>query len=301
MLLTNKNSHTNRLFFVLDLKHTMANKTKTKYVKYSAETVYLGEYIDLKKIQENVKQYSYLNRDHPLVIRLLKNQHAVLTKFGAVTFWDVPHKLRTDFLKEIQGFIKSKKGSYSYDEETKVIIGSEATKITFDKIFLVKLGVQEIKIISYVLSQSVALERYEDEIETSLSEIGTVVENLKSSGRAKLTEKQLLRQIGNALSVKQTTVAHLSLFDKPEEVWESPELENLYNRMNYEYELQDRFDILDEKIKYLSDISQMLMNFLAEKRNAFLEKIIIVLIAIDIFIWFIPPFPEVVAYISKFF
>src|SRR3989338_7347082 len=270
--------------------------TKSQLAKYSLETVYIGEYIDLKRVQENIKHYTYLNRDHPLVVRLLKDQYAVLTKFGAVTFWNVPSRLRAEFLKEIQNFVKSKRMNYDYDEDTKVIAGGEVTRITFDKVFIQKLGIQEIKIISYVLSQSVALERYEDEIETSLSEIGTIVENLKSSGQALLTEKQLLRQIGKALSVKQTAVAHLSLFDKPEEVLESPELENLYNRMNSEYELQDRFDILDEKIKYLSDISQMLMNFLAEKRNAFLERIIIWLIVIELALWFLPPFPEIVKY-----
>ncbi|MDO8496157.1 MAG: RMD1 family protein [bacterium] len=279
----------------------MTRVMKVKHVKHSAETVYTGESIDLKKIQENVRQYAYLNRDHPLVVRLLKDQYAVLTKFGAVTFWDVPYRLRLEFLKEIQPFVKSKKGAYHYDEDTKVLVGGDTTKITFDKVFLPKLAVEEIKIISYVLSQSVALERYEDEIETSLSEIGTIVENLKSSGQAMLTEKQLLKQIGNALSVKQTAVAHLSLFDKPEEVWESPELENLYNRMNAEYELQDRFDVLDEKIKYLSDISQMLMNFLAEKRNAFLEKIIICLFIADLALWFLPPFPEVLRFIKGLF
>lgn len=279
----------------------MTRGTKIKYVKHEAETVYVGEFIDLKKVQENVRKYSYLNRDHPLVVRLLKDQYAVLTKFGAVTFWNVPFRLRTDFLKEIQPFVKTKRADYNYDEETDVLAGGDLIKITFDKVFLPKLGVNEIKIISYVLSQSVALERYEDEIETSLSEIGTIVENLKTAGQALLTEKQLLKQIGNALSVKQTAVAHLSLFDKPEEVWESPELESLYNRMNAEYELQDRFDILDEKIKYLSDISQMLMNFLAEKRNAFLEKIIILLFVADLALWFLPPFPETLGFIKSLF
>jgi len=280
----------------------MASKNiKLNYVKHEAETLYLGESIDLKKVQENVKQYAYLNRDHPLVVRLLKDQYAVLTKFGAVTFWDVPYRLRVQFLKEIRSFVRSKKSDYPYDEDTKVLVGGEATKITFDKVFLPKLGAEEMKIISYVLSQSVALERYEDEIETSMSEIGTIVENLKSSGRALLSEKQLLRQIGNALSVKQTAVAHLSLFDKPEDVWESPELEEVYNRMNTEYELQDRFDILDEKIQYLSDTSQMLMNFLAEKRSEFLETIIILLFVVDLTLWFLPPFPEVAKYLLSMF
>lgn len=272
-----------------------------KQYQYKAETVYIGEYVDLKKVQESVRQYTYLNRDHPLVVRLLNNQYAVLTKFGGVTFWNVPYKLRIQFLIEIKPFIKNKKDAYPYDEDTKVIEKGDGNKITFDKVYLPHLGVEQIKIISYVLSQSVALERYEDEIETSLSEVGIIVDNLKSSGKALLSEKKLLQQIGKVLSVKQTAVAHLSLFDKPEEIWESPELEDLYNRMNVEYELQDRFDVLDEKIKYLSDISQMLMSFMAEKQNAFLEKVIIVLITIDIVIWFIPPFPEVARFIKDLF
>lgn len=271
----------------------MSDSTKNKFVDYVAETVYIGEFLDLKKVQENIRRYSYLNRDHPLVIKILKDQYAVLTKFGGITFWNISHKLRNELIEEIKPFAKSKKVSYPYDEDSGVVEGADNIKITFDKVYLPHLGVQEIKIISYVLSQSVALERYEDEIETSLSEIGIIVENLKSSGKALLSQRQLLQYIGNAFSVKQTAVAHLSLFDKPEEVWESPELEAIYNRMSAEYELQDRFDILNEKIKYLSDISQMLMNFLAEKRSEFLEIIIIALIMIEIVLWFVPSFPEV--------
>lgn len=277
------------------------NTIKSKQVKYSIETIYIGEYIDLKKIQEGVKQYTFLNRDHPLVVRLLKDQYAVLTKFGAITFWNVPHRLRIQFLNELKPYIKAKKESYPYDEDTKVVVGGETDKVTFEKVVLPHLDVNHIKIISFVLSQSVALERYEDEIDSSLSEVGVIVENLKSLGRAKLKEKSILKQIGKVLSVKQTAVAHLSLFDKPEEVWESPHLEIMHNRLSVEYDLRIRFDVLDKKINYLSDISQMLMNFLAEKRNAFLEIIIIILIAVDIVLWFIPPFPEVMNYLSKIF
>lgn len=274
---------------------------KPKYAKYSVETIYIGEFIDLKKVQENVRQYAFLNRDHPLVVRLLKDQFAVLTKFGAVTFWNVPHRLRAQFLNEIKPFVRAKKEFYPYDEDTKVIFGGDADRVTFEKVFLFHFNANHIKIVSYVLSQSVALERYEDEIESSLSEIGAIVENLKISGKAMLREKEVLKQIGRVLSVKQTVVAHLSLFDKPEEVWESPELEKLYNKLNSEYDLRVRFDVLDEKTVYLSDISQMLMNFLAEKRNAFLELIIIILFVVDLALWFLPPFPEVVTFVRTLF
>ena len=59
------------------------------------------------------------------------------------------------------------------------------------------------------------------------------------------------------------------MFDKPESIWESPDLEILYNKMSSEYDLKIRFDILDKKIGYLSDISKMMMEFLAEKETLF--------------------------------
>lgn len=272
-----------------------------KYAKYQADTIYIGESIDLKKVQEGVRQYSYLNRDDPLVVKLLKDQYAVLTKFGTATFWNVPVRLRQQFLGEIQPYVKNKKEHYSYDEDTKVLIGGSVEKVTFEKVYSAHLNVEKIKIISYVLSQSVALERYEDDIESSLSELGTVVDNLKTQGKALFSEKELLKQIGRVFSIKQTTVVHLALFDKPESIWESPDLETLYNRMSSEYDLKVRFDVLDKKIDYLSDISKMMMEFLAEKRNAFLEIVIIVLIVIEIGLWFLPPFSQVLSYLFKLF
>ena len=280
---------------------TTSKKVKPGQLKFAVDTIYVGESVDLKRIQEGIKQYTYLNRDDPLVVRLLKDQYAVLTKFGAVSFWNVPLKLRRQFLKEIQPYANSKEPSYPYDEDTKVLVGNGAERVTFEKVHITDLDPGKIKIISYVLSQSVALERYEDDIETSLSEVGSIVESLKAVGKAPMSEKELLKQIGRFLSVKQVAVSHLALFDKPEEVWESPELEKLYNLMSSEYELRVRFEVLDKKINYLSDISQMLMNFLAEKRNAFLEIVIIVLIVIEIGLWFLPPFPVIAGYLVRFF
>src|SRR3989344_4954841 len=103
-----------------------ARAVKPQFVKYGLETVYIGEYIDLKRVQENFKQYNFFNRDHPLVVRLLKDQYAVLTKFGAVTFWNVPNRLRVQFLKELKTYVKAKREYYPYDEDTKVIVGREA-------------------------------------------------------------------------------------------------------------------------------------------------------------------------------
>lgn len=280
----------------------MTTKIKqVKYDKYSVETIYIGESVDLKKVQEGIKHYSFLNRDVPLVMKVLKDQYVVLTKFGTITFWNIPTRLHLQLTKEIQPYVKNKRDNYAYDEDIKVLIGGSVEKVTFEKVYSESLGVEKIKIISHVLSQSVALERYEDDIEKSLTELEGIVENLKLRGKAFLSEKELLKQIGRVLSVKQTVISHLSIFDKPDEIWESPELERLYNRMDAEYDLRARFDVLDKKANYLSDISKMLMEFLAEKRNAFLETIIIALIVFEIGLWFLPPSAEVLKYLSGLF
>jgi required for meiotic nuclear division protein 1 len=267
----------------------MARKTDRKLNTFSLKTRYLGEQTDLKKIQENIKKYRYLNRDHPLVVQLLDHEYAVLTKFGTVTFWNTGESLANQFIQEIIPYIKNANPLYDYTDTLEVHIGPGTERVTFEELHVKDLDVEKMKIISYVSGQSAALDRYENDINERLDELGRVVENLKTSGRTRFTQGSLLRQVGHILSVKQNAVSNISLFDKPDETWERAELEKLYNELHSEYELRDRFDVLNEKIGFLSENNTMLMNFIASQKSNFLEIIIIILIVIEIFLlpeWF---------------
>ncbi len=261
----------------------MPNKHRARLRKYFVETHYLGEQLDLKKLQENVKKYHFMNRDHPLIVQLLDEEYAVLTKFGTVTFWNAKRKLAGEFMKEAMPFVKSRREKYDYTDTLIVHVGaSYEEKATFEELYLKSLDLEKMKIISYVSAQSVALDRYEDEINERLDELGKVVENLKVSGRTRFTQSNLLKQVGNILSVKQNAVSSLSLFDKPNETWEREEIEKLYDKLRTEYELRDRFDILNEKIDFLSENNTTLLNFISSQKANFLEIVIIILIIIEI-------------------
>ncbi len=257
-------------------------KEKHKTKKFFVETRYLGEKTDLKKLQEAIKKYKYLNRDHPLIVQLLEEEYAVLTKFGTVTFWNVKPKLQRQFEKEIAPFVSSRKESYDFFDTLNVFVGPGKEKASFEELYVNSIDLEKIKIVSYVSAQSVALDRYEDEIDGRLSELGKVVENLKSSGKTRFDKKILLKQVGNVLSVKQNTVSSLSLFDKPDETWERAEIEKLYLGLRSEYELRDRFDVLNEKIDFLSENNTTLLNFIASQRANTLEIVVIILIIIEI-------------------
>jgi uncharacterized Rmd1/YagE family protein len=261
----------------------MAKKLK----KYLLETRYLGEHIDLKKFQDGAKKYRFLNRDHPLVVQLLNGEYAVLTKFGTVGFWNVAKSVADGFVKEVSPFVRSHRKSYVYSDTLDIYVGAGQEKVTFEELYLKNLDVEKIKIISYVSAQSVALDRYEEEIDERLGELGRIVENLKAAGRTKYKQSDLLKQVGNVLSVKQHAVSSLSLFDKPNETWEREEIGKLYDRLRSEYELMDRFDILNEKIDFLSENNTTLLNFISSQKANFLEWVVIILIVVEIvlFVW----------------
>jgi len=246
--------------------------------------------LELRKVQENIKKYHYLTRDHPLVLNLLDEEYAVLTKFGTVTLWNVKKPLAHEFLKELLPFVKSKKESYEYTDTLKVHVGRKIEKMSFEEVSLLSLDIEKIKIISYISAQSVALDRYENEIDERLEELGKVFENLKSSGKTKFNQESLLKQVGHIASVKQNVISSLALFDKPDETWERKEIEELYDKMRSEYDLRDRFAILNEKIGFLSENNTALLNFISSQKANSLELIIIILIVLEIFLsshdWF---------------
>jgi uncharacterized Rmd1/YagE family protein len=268
------------------IKEIVKKPLKRKIRKsFLISSVYLGEKIDLKRLQENLKKYPYITREPPIILKIVQGQYAVLTKFGVVTFWNVSKSLKEEFIREISQFVEKFDQNFVYYDTLKVIIGKEKEEVKFGKVFLNKIDKAKIQVISFVISQSVALERYEKEIEKRVSELEKLVILLKRGELKSIKEKELLKEIGDILSVRQNTISHLSLFDKPETTWEREELERLYNSLCYEFELSDRFDILNEKIKFLADHNKLLLDFIFSKRSEFLELIIIVLIFIEILIF----------------
>jgi uncharacterized Rmd1/YagE family protein len=252
---------------------------------FSLFCLYLGDSIDLKKLQENLKKYPFITREHPIVLKVGLGQYVVLTKFGTITFWNVSKKLREELIEEISPFVENFNKNYNYLDTLKVFTGKDIEDVKFGRVYLTKIDKEKIQIISFVLSQSVALERFEKEIEERILELEKVINVLKSGTWKGLKERRLLNQFGDILSMKQRTISHLSLFDKPETTWERPEIERLYNKLYFEFELPDRFDILNEKIKFLSDHNKILLDFISTQRSNFLEAIIVILILIEILIF----------------
>ena len=94
----------------------------------------------------------------------------------------------------------------------------------------------------------------------------------------------LLKHIGNALLVQQRVSGLVAVAEKPDVLWESPNLERFYTRLEDEYELKERADLLTRKLTVISDTAQTLADIIDTERSLRLELIIVVLIAMEIVI-----------------
>ena len=72
--------------------------------------------------------------------------------------------------------------------------------------------------------------------------------------------------------------------EKPDVLWERPNLERFYGRLEDEYELKERADVLTRKLTVISDTAQALADIIDTERSLRLEMIIVLLIAVEIVI-----------------
>ena len=60
--------------------------------------------------------------------------------------------------------------------------------------------------------------------------------------------KGMLKLLGNALLVQHRVSGRVAVAEKPDALWDRPDLERLYARLEDEYELKERVDALNRKL-----------------------------------------------------
>ena len=70
--------------------------------------------------------------------------------------------------------------------------------------------------------------------------------------------------------------------EKPDVVWDRPDLDRLYARLEDEYELKERAEVLSRKLSVIAETAKVLTDIIDTRRALRLEFIIVVLIAIEI-------------------
>ncbi|NEP17310.1 MAG: RMD1 family protein, partial [Leptolyngbya sp. SIO4C1] len=156
-------------------------------------------------------------------------------------------------------------------------------KVEDGKVLLAEFDMPRLQIVGDVLAKSVVLARYEIEAAQVFEQIEPFAASLqKPRWRQRKRGNELLRQIGNNLLIQNKLVGQAAIIDKPEMLWEYPELERLYLRVEDEYEIRERHSVLEKKLDLVSRTVETALDLQQQTTSLRLEWYIVILIVLEL-------------------
>ena len=94
--------------------------------------------------------------------------------------------------------------------------------------------------------------------------------------------KELLGHIGNTLLVQQKMIGRVEIEYKPDILWDQPDLERLYARLEDEYELHERLSTLERKLELIERTAETTLDLVQSRRMLRVEWYIVALIVFEV-------------------
>jgi len=210
-----------------------------------------------------------------------------LFRYGVVVLIGLTPPEQEEFLRSIGRRIK---GEFAIrDEEVATIELSAGTEDHISPggpICVKAMSPDRLLVISDALAKSVVLAHDEREAATVFDVIKPFASALAENGRTPGGRRAMLRHIGKALLVQHRVSGQVAVAEKPDVLWDRPDLERLYGRLEDEYELKERVNLLNRKLAVITETAKALTDIIETKRSLRLEFIIVLLIAFEIVITF---------------
>lgn len=223
----------------------------------------------------------------PLAVRVGSSGVAVVFRYGVVVFIGMSAAEETEFLERLRSRLF---GVISPPEEetARVQVAREAEEpIPVGGPIVVKeFSLERLLIVADALAKSVVLGRGEREVANVFDTIEPFARELATFGRSSRSGTAMLKLLGEALLVQHRVSGRVAVGEKPDVLWDRPDLERLYARLEDEYELSERVETLNRKLSVIAETATALADIIDTKRSLRLEIIVVILIACEIVLGF---------------
>jgi uncharacterized Rmd1/YagE family protein len=223
----------------------------------------------------------------PLAIRVGKTGVAVLFRYGVAVLIGLSPQDETGFLAKLTPRIGGK--LERVEEEAAIVAVTSETEDQVQAggpIQLRDMSLERLLVIADVLAKSVVLANDEREVAKVFEIIEPFTKELADYGRTRRDRKGMLKLLGNALLVQHRVSGRVAVAEKPDALWDRPDLERLYARLEDEYELKERVDALNRKLAVVAETANTLADIIDTRRSLRLELIVVILIAFEVVVTF---------------
>lgn len=243
-----------------------------------AKGVLLGERIDVRGFgAPDVVALS------PLAFRPATGGLVAVYRFGAVVFIGVDEITQAQTIEALGPRVVDPASPQEIEVATLVAAtGADDSLVGGGKIALVDFTEHRLLIVADALAKSVALADDERYLRKTFELIEPFAQNLAATGAATLSSRSLLKLLGEALVAQARMVGRVEVQEKPDLLWDRPDLQRLYVRLEDEYELDDRARALSRKLKVVEECASTLADVTDSTRTLRLEIAVVALIAFEI-------------------
>ena len=227
----------------------------------------------------------------PLSYKSGQSGLTALFRYGAVVLIGMSEAEEAEVLADTAGRVASPESAPEEETARIVIQPDQDEQINAAGAILLRAASPEqYLIIADALAKSVALARDERRLAEVIDAIEPFATRLAADGRSPGGRRAIIRLIGQALLVQHRLSGRVAVREKPDILWDRPDLERLYSRLEDEYELVERAETLDRKLAAIAASATALVDLQDTARFLRLEILVVVLILAELAIGFIQLF-----------
>ena len=241
----------------------------------------LADSIDVKQFKTDFTASIHHADTDELFYQVKEHKYLYVFKYGIVSFLGYNETEMTAFLQLIAPYCKNlfdQRLSDEFDIET----DTPGFNFGYNKIEIPKPDIEVLRLIMLNVSQSVALDYYNQQTNLLLEETNYHTQILGIKGRIGLGGIKLKKYIGRTLSLKNRITGNLYIFDSPEETWEDENLNKLDIGLKKTFDLQARFRDIQEGLGIVKENLELFKDLLQNRNSVTLEWVIIILILVEV-------------------
>lgn len=252
--------------------------SEAAFAPVTARAVLLGERIDTAGLERRDALSTA-----PLAFRVGEEGMAVVFRYGVVVLIGLEALAEDEVLRSIAPRVIA--AFPRPEEETARLAFADGREERIEPDGLVRIADRSparLLVVAFVLARSVVLAHHERQVTEVLETIEPWTSDLAHRGRRRGGRRAVIRLIGQALLVEHRVSGRFAVGEKPDLLWDRPDLERLYARLETEYELDERGEVLNRKLGLVGQTARLMTDLIDTERSLRLEAAIVVLIVAEL-------------------
>lgn len=241
----------------------------------------IADAIDVKEFCSAFKAELTFSDPTELFYKTDTDQFVYVFKYGAVCFLNYDVFRISEFLRLIKPYCKNLFEN-SFTDEFLVDTQAKDLRVGFNKIELPFADIDVLRLVMLNVTQSVALDYYEEQTNRLLSDTNFFTQQLENKGKMGISGKKLKQYIGRTLLLRNRIAENIYVFDSPPETWENENLNKIDADLKRTFDLQVRVRSIQEGLSIIRDNLELFRGLLQYRNSNILEWIVIILILVEV-------------------